>query len=64
MSNLTLYKPKYIFETLVNPLKFQIKFDNASFLSHKYKRILYGILTLELMQNIMIITKINDINFG
>ena len=28
------------------------------------ERILHGILTLELMYNIMIIIKINDINFG
>ena len=60
---LTLYKPKYIFETLVNPLKFQIIFIMLHFFFNKYKRLLYGILTLEKMLNIMIIIKTNYINF-
>mgnify|MGYP003688150067 CR=1 FL=1 len=49
MSILTLYKPKYIFATLVNPLKFQINFIMFHYFFYKYKHILYGILTLELM---------------
>ena len=62
MSILTLFKSKYSFKTSVNPLKFQIIY--ASFLFYTYKRILYGILTLQLMSNIIIIIKINFINFG
>ena len=48
--NLHVYKPKYIFKTLVNPLKFQIIFKMLHyFFFYTYKHILYGILTLELM---------------
>ena len=61
MSILTFYKPKYIFQILGKSTKIPNQFNNAYFFLIIIKRILYGILTLELMQNIMIIIKINYI---
>ena len=45
MTIFTLHKTKFIFKTLLNPLKLQIIFIMLHFFF--YKRILYGKLTLE-----------------
>ena len=60
MSIVILYKPK----DLGKPTEVQNHFYNASFLYYTYKRILYGILALQLMINIMIIIKIKHIKSG
>ena len=60
MSILILNKTK----DLGKPTKIQNHFHYASFLYHTYKRILYGISTLELVYDIMIIIKIKHIKFG
>ena len=61
MSILTFYKPIL---NLGKSTEIPNHFYNASFLFYTYKCIFCGKLTLELMQNIMIIIKINDTNFG
>ena len=59
-SNLTLYITKNILKTLETVLKIQIILILFNFF-YTYVSILYGIFILELMYNIMIIIKINDI---
>ena len=59
------YINQNIFLNLGKPTEIPNYFHIASFLFYTYKRILYGILTLEFMQSsIMIIIKHKDINFG
>ena len=48
MSILTLYKPKYIFQTLANPLKFQIIFILLQFFFYMYKRIIVWYMNIRI----------------
>ena len=55
-------KKKTIFKTLLNPLKNQIIF--VCFISFYYSYNIHIIWYSNIRDNIMIIIKINDINFG